>query len=241
MIGARGNDEETGHTTSRVGAIDPRGRGRGDHCVVGSDVGCSRVAVPPTRHESRRFPSGLDRNRPRRGPRACQNHDIGITCFRRRWTHNRAPRDLSPRLDVDHASYGSRCLAQAVGVCGDPQHPRRGVGRGDPGGQGLDRRARPTIQTQSSATADNIALVARWIDNEGGLWADNPLNTSAGSGSYPHQYTSGGQDTGIPVFPTMATGVEAAVTTLLSNQAYARASCGCCGRDPPRAPPLPPP
>ena len=82
----------------------------------------------------------------------------------------------------------------------------------------LDQRSK----RRAPATADNIALVARWIDNEGGLWADNPLNTSAGSGSYPHQYTSGGQDTGIPVFPTMATGVEAAVTTLLSNQAYAR-------------------
>jgi hypothetical protein len=72
------------------------------------------------------------------------------------------------------------------------------------------------------ASADNIALLARWIDNEGGLWADNPLNTSAGSASYPHQFTAGGQDTGIPIFPTMATGVEAATATLLSNHAYAR-------------------
>ena len=81
----------------------------------------------------------------------------------------------------------------------------------------LDQRSNRRVP----ATADNVALVARWIDNEGGLWANNPLNTSAGSASYPHQYTSGGQDTGIPIFPTMETGVEAAAATLLSNRAYA--------------------
>jgi hypothetical protein len=71
-------------------------------------------------------------------------------------------------------------------------------------------------------TADNVALLARWMANEGGLWADNPLNTSASSAAYPHQHTASGQDTGIPIFSSMAVGVEAAATTLLSNQSYAR-------------------
>ena len=30
----------------------------------------------------------------------------------------------------------------------------------------------------SSPPADNVALLESWMDNEGGLWADNPLNTS---------------------------------------------------------------
>ena len=72
------------------------------------------------------------------------------------------------------------------------------------------------------ATPDNVGLVARWIMNEGGLRADNPLNTSHGAGGYPHQVTAGGQDTGIPIFPTMAVGVAADAATLLSNPRYAR-------------------
>ena len=72
------------------------------------------------------------------------------------------------------------------------------------------------------ATGDNVALLARWMTNEGGLWADNPLNTSLDAGDYPHQFSSGGQDTGIPIFPTMAAGVRATATTLLSNAAYSR-------------------
>ncbi len=71
-------------------------------------------------------------------------------------------------------------------------------------------------------TADNVELLGRWMDNEGGLWADNPLNTSLHAGSYPHQFTSGGQDTGIPIFPSLATGLAATATTLLSNPSYAR-------------------
>jgi len=72
------------------------------------------------------------------------------------------------------------------------------------------------------ATGNNVALLARWIMNEGGLWADNPLNTSLDAGRYPHQFTSGGEDTGIPIFPTMAAGVRATASTLLSNSAYGR-------------------
>jgi hypothetical protein len=71
-------------------------------------------------------------------------------------------------------------------------------------------------------TADTVALLARWIVNEGGLWADNPLNTSLDSGQYPHEITSGGQDTGIPIFPTLAAGLTATATTLLSNASYGR-------------------
>ncbi len=83
-------------------------------------------------------------------------------------------------------------------------------------------------------TADNVGLLGRWMANEGGLWADNPLNTSLGAASYPHQYTASGQDTGIPIFPNLSSGLAATATTLLSNPSYAgilkvlrsgRASC----------------
>jgi hypothetical protein len=71
-------------------------------------------------------------------------------------------------------------------------------------------------------SADNVALLGRWMANEGGLWANNPLNTSLDSAANPHQRTSGGTDTGIPIFSSMNSGVEAAATTLLSNPSYAR-------------------
>jgi hypothetical protein len=69
---------------------------------------------------------------------------------------------------------------------------------------------------------DNVALLGRWMANEGGLWANNPLNTSLGSAANPHQRTSGGADTGIPIFSSMSMGVESAAATLLSNPSYAR-------------------
>ena len=71
-------------------------------------------------------------------------------------------------------------------------------------------------------TADNVSLLGRWMANEGGLWADNPLNTSLGAASYPHQYTASGQDTGIPIFSNLSSGLAATATTLLSNPSYAR-------------------
>ena len=71
-------------------------------------------------------------------------------------------------------------------------------------------------------TADNVELLGRWMDNEGGLWADNPLNTSLDAASYPHQFTASGQDTGIPIFPDLATGLVATAKTLLSNPSYSR-------------------
>ena len=71
-------------------------------------------------------------------------------------------------------------------------------------------------------TADNISLLGRWMANEGGIWANNPLNTSHGSARYPHQFTSSGQDSGIPIFPSMSSGVTATAVTLLSNPSYAR-------------------
>jgi hypothetical protein len=70
-------------------------------------------------------------------------------------------------------------------------------------------------------TADNVALLERWMANEGGLWADNPLNTSLDASEYAHQFTSGGENTGIPIFPTMAAGVAATAKTLLDNGVYA--------------------
>jgi len=66
------------------------------------------------------------------------------------------------------------------------------------------------------ATTNNLGLLERWMANEGGLWANNPLNTSLGSAGYPHQFTTSGQDTGIPIFPTMATGIKATASTLQS-------------------------
>lgn len=71
-------------------------------------------------------------------------------------------------------------------------------------------------------TANNINLVTRWVANEGGLWANNPLNTSHGSAAYPHQFTTSGQDTGIPIFPTLSSGIAATAATLLSNPSYGR-------------------
>ena len=72
-----------------------------------------------------------------------------------------------------------------------------------------------------AATQDNLSLLESWMANEGGLWADNPLNTSLGTGRYPHQITSGGQDTGIPIFPDIIVGIDATAETLLSNGVYA--------------------
>ena len=68
----------------------------------------------------------------------------------------------------------------------------------------------------------NVALLTQWMANEGGLWADNPLNTSLDSSSYPHEFTVAGVDTGIPIFPSMHAGVVATATTLLQNPAYAK-------------------
>jgi hypothetical protein len=70
------------------------------------------------------------------------------------------------------------------------------------------------------ATPDNISLLETWMDNEGGLWADNPLNTSLDADRFPHQVTSSGQNTGIPVFPNIKVGIDATAQTLLSGHAY---------------------
>lgn len=71
------------------------------------------------------------------------------------------------------------------------------------------------------ASADNVALLVRWMSNEGGLWANNPLNTSLDAARHPHQFTTAGVNTGIPIFPTMHAGVVATATTLLDYGAYA--------------------
>jgi hypothetical protein len=72
-----------------------------------------------------------------------------------------------------------------------------------------------------ASTAGNVSLIDAWMTNEGGLWADNPLNTSLYAGRYPHQFTTTGDDTGIPIFPDIAIGIAATATTLLSNRVYA--------------------
>jgi hypothetical protein len=71
------------------------------------------------------------------------------------------------------------------------------------------------------ASPANVTLLQSWMANEGGLWADNPLNTSLDAGRYPHQFTSGGSDTGIPIYPDIQIGIAATATTLLMNRAYA--------------------
>ncbi|HMK63008.1 MAG TPA: hypothetical protein VK386_05255 [Acidimicrobiales bacterium] len=70
-------------------------------------------------------------------------------------------------------------------------------------------------------TVDNIELLATWMAAEGGMWADNPLNTDLDAGRYPHQFTSGGVDTGTPIYPSLEVGIEATASTLLGNPAYA--------------------
>jgi hypothetical protein len=71
------------------------------------------------------------------------------------------------------------------------------------------------------ADSTNVHLLETWMDNEGGLWADNPLNTSLDAARYPHQLTTSGHDTGIPAFPDIQIGIDATATTLLTNHAYA--------------------
>jgi hypothetical protein len=66
------------------------------------------------------------------------------------------------------------------------------------------------------ASADNVTLLERWMANEGGLWADNPLNTSLDAASYPHQ-----GKTGIPIYPSIAVGIQETAKTLLGNPVYA--------------------
>jgi hypothetical protein len=83
-------------------------------------------------------------------------------------------------------------------------------------------RVRSNGRDAIPATTDNIDLLGRWMANEGGLWADNPLNTSLDSGAYPHQFSANGQDTGIPIFPSLSVGATATAATLLANPRYAR-------------------
>jgi len=71
------------------------------------------------------------------------------------------------------------------------------------------------------ATPDNVILLETWMDNEGGLWADNPLNTSLDAARYPDQRTTSGEDTGIPIFPDIQIGIDATAATLLSGHVYA--------------------
>jgi hypothetical protein len=83
----------------------------------------------------------------------------------------------------------------------------------------VDTQSKGTYQIAS--TTGNVSLIDAWMTNEGGLWADNPLNTSLYAGRYPHQFTTAGVDTGIPIFPDIEIGIAATATTLLSNRAYA--------------------
>lgn len=56
--------------------------------------------------------------------------------------------------------------------------------------------------------------------NEGGLWANNPLNSDLYADRYPHQF-NGSDDTGTPIYPSMSVGIQAAAETLVGNPAYA--------------------
>jgi hypothetical protein len=71
-----------------------------------------------------------------------------------------------------------------------------------------------------AATSANVALLEVWMAHEGGLWADNPLNTSLDASAYRHQFTTSGQDTGIPIYPDLSVGVTDTALTLLGNPAY---------------------
>lgn len=70
------------------------------------------------------------------------------------------------------------------------------------------------------ASPANVALLEVWMAHEGGLWADNPLNTSLDASRYPHQFTTAGQNTGIPIYPNLTVGVTETALTLLGNPAY---------------------
>jgi hypothetical protein len=70
------------------------------------------------------------------------------------------------------------------------------------------------------ATPANEALIEIWMVHEGGLWANNPLNTSLDAAAYPHQITSSGEDTGIPIYPDLSVGIAKTAATLLGNPAY---------------------
>jgi hypothetical protein len=115
-----------------------------------------------------------------------------------------------------------------------PSHPATApravssvVVQAPPGAAGVAAALIASVNRQSGGresipiTRENVLLLNRWMANEGGLWADNPLNTSHGAGGSPHQYTAGGQDTGIPIFPNMSVGVAANAATLLANPQYA--------------------
>jgi hypothetical protein len=101
------------------------------------------------------------------------------------------------------------------------------VAQAPPGAGGVAAALIAAVNRQSGGresipvTSENVILLDRWMANEGGLWADNPLNTSHGAGGNPHQYTAGGEDTGIPIFSTMSAGIEANAATLLANPEYA--------------------
>lgn len=69
------------------------------------------------------------------------------------------------------------------------------------------------------ANSHNIALMESWMANEGGLWANNPLNSDLYASKYSHQF-NGSQDTGTPIYPSMTVGIQAAAETLLGNPAY---------------------
>jgi hypothetical protein len=69
------------------------------------------------------------------------------------------------------------------------------------------------------ADTDNIGLFAAWMENEGGLWANNPLNTSLDASRYAHQF-NGDDDTGIPIYPTISIGIVETAKTLLDFPAY---------------------
>jgi hypothetical protein len=70
------------------------------------------------------------------------------------------------------------------------------------------------------SSAANIALIEEWMAHEGGLWANNPLNTSLYASRYPHEFTSSGVDVGIPIYPNLDVGIADTAATLLGNPAY---------------------
>jgi len=81
--------------------------------------------------------------------------------------------------------------------------------------------SRATGQYNIPDSSANVALIETWMAHEGGLWANNPLNTSLDAGAYPHEITSSGEDTGIPIYPNLQVGVANTASTLLGNPAYA--------------------
>jgi hypothetical protein len=131
-----------------------------------------------------------------------------------RWVQ--PPGGRSSRIEVRYRPRGARSAGGTLGPAYSAVAGQFAVGLI----VALDTRADGAYRI--AATPATTGLIESWMANEGGLWADNPLNTSLDARRYPHQFTSAGIDTGIPIYPSLRVGIDDTATTLLGNPAYGR-------------------